>query len=572
MKDFAGSRSTYYSLAREKLRGKHPKVFNILLVLVLIAMTGLAAFLLSDIISFGLNSDHKSVLAGFEDQDPVKSIMSIINWNEKNLKPAVLDNPVVQKGGLIGLSVANSSPRMSDTGRLEANISGKKNSSLFQMDGSSQKAKERKPSNSSPMPNSFSSNQVSSDSAVRNTASGTISNKLIKEKVTTTSKLKRQGSSRETPISQSLKQKDIQQDLNYSINTQMNSSQANITQANSSQANITQANSTQANSTQLSNIRADNTSIDQLQTKETSTINSTIDETSISQPQTNPSPPKNSQIVLSQLNAAEAYSLQLNQSSNKPQLSETRTIEEPAVKESAVKEPAVKEPAVKEPAVKEPAVKEPAVKEPAVKEPAVKELAIKEPAIKELAEEEIKTGNGLSENGNKKTSRGNSPANPVASHTTEAKNIEKKTALTKSAADIRADSPDDPAKDVSAKNTLEIKFKTDSTISPKSENSQGGDHAGGGAVSGANAPSSPITSKSSPAQYKKNDAKKSEDLTSISKSPATGKESGSGRKQKPAMTGKIQKAQEIRYQKIANKNRLAENAKKKAALARERTR
>jgi hypothetical protein len=542
MKDFAGSRSTYYSLAREKLRGKHPKVFNILLVLVLIAMTGLAAFLLSDIISFGLNSDHKSVLAGFEDQDPVKSIMSIINWNEKNLKPAVLDNPVVQKGGLIGLSVANSSPRMSDTGRLEANISGKKNSSLFQMDGSSQKAKERKPSNSSPMPNSFSSNQVSSDSAVRNTASGTISNKLIKEKVTTTSKLKRQGSSRETPISQSLKQKDIQQDLNYSINTQMNSSQANITQANSSQANITQANSTQANSTQLSNIRADNTSIDQLQTKETSTINSTIDETSISQPQTNPSPPKNSQIVLSQLNAAEAYSLQLNQSSNKPQLSETRTIEEPAVKE------------------------------PAVKEPAVKELAIKEPAIKELAEEEIKTGNGLSENGNKKTSRGNSPANPVASHTTEAKNIEKKTALTKSAADIRADSPDDPAKDVFAKNTLEIKFKSDSTISPKSENSQGGDHAGGGAFSGANAPSSPITSKNSPAQYKKNDAKNSEDLTSISKSPATGKESGSGRKQKPAMTGKIQKAQEIRYQKIANKNRLAENAKKKAALARERTR
>ena len=226
MKDFAGSRSTYYSLAREKLRGKHPKVFNILLVLVLITMTGLAAFLLSDIISFGLNSDHKSVLAGLEDQDPIKSIMSIINWNEKNIKPAVLDNPVVQKGGLIGLSVANSSPKMSDTGRLDANISGKKNSSLFQMNGSSQKAKERNPSNSSPMPNSFSSNRVSSDSAVRNTASGTSSNKLIKEKVTTTSKLKHQGSSRETPISQSLKQKDIQQDLNYSINTQMNSTQS----------------------------------------------------------------------------------------------------------------------------------------------------------------------------------------------------------------------------------------------------------------------------------------------------------------------------------------------------------
>jgi len=55
----------------------------------LITMTGLAAFLLSDIISFGLNSDHNSVLAGLEDQDPIKSIMSIINWNEKNIKPAV---------------------------------------------------------------------------------------------------------------------------------------------------------------------------------------------------------------------------------------------------------------------------------------------------------------------------------------------------------------------------------------------------------------------------------------------------------------------------------------------------
>ena len=118
MKDFAGSRSTYYSLAQEKLRGNHPRVFNILLILVLITMTGLAAFLLSDIISFGLNSDHKSVLAGLEDQVLLKSIMSVINWNEKNIKPAILHSPVVQKGGLIGLSVANSSPKMGVTGRL----------------------------------------------------------------------------------------------------------------------------------------------------------------------------------------------------------------------------------------------------------------------------------------------------------------------------------------------------------------------------------------------------------------------------------------------------------------------
>jgi len=485
MKDFAGSRNTYYSLAREKLRGKHPRVFNILLVLVLISMTGLAAFLLSDIISFGSNSDHKSFLVGFEHQEPIKSIMSIINWNEKNIEPAVLDNPVVQKGGLIGLSVANSSPKINDMSRMGVNISGEKNSSLLQMDGSNQKAKERNPSNSSPTPNSFSSKRVSSDSAVRNTASGSSSNKLVKENGTTASIKTHQGSSRETPVSQSLKQKDIQQDLDYANNTKVNS---------------TQVNSTKANNTQLRNIQAENTSIDQLQTKETSTIESTIDETSISQPQTNPSPPKSSQIILSQINAAEADSLQPNPSSNKPQSSETRTI------------------------------------------------------------------------GNKKTSGGNSPANPVAAPATEAQNTAEKTALIKSAADIRADSADDLAKDVSAKNTLKIEFKTDSTISPESENSPGGGHTGSGAVSGANAPSSPIISESSPEQYTKNDARNSGDSTSISNSLAIRKGSESAQKPRPAVTSKTQKAQEIRYQKIANKNRLAENAKKKAALARERAR
>ncbi len=174
--------------------------------------------------------------------------------------------------------------------------------------------------------------------------------------------------------------------------------------------------------------------------------------------------------------------------------------------------------------------------------------------------------------GNKKTSGGDSPANPVAAPATEAQNTAAKTALTKIAADIRADSPPDPAKDVSAKNHLKIEFKTDSTTSPKSENNPGGDHTNSGAVSGTNAPSSPITSESSPAEYKKNAAPSSGDSTSISKSPATGKASEPAQNLKSAVASKTQKAQEIRYQKIANKNRLAENAKKKAAQAKERER
>ena len=71
MKDFAGSRTTYYSLAREKLLGKHPRILNVLLVLVLISMAGFAAFLLSDILSFGSNSDHRTFLAGLEGQNSI---------------------------------------------------------------------------------------------------------------------------------------------------------------------------------------------------------------------------------------------------------------------------------------------------------------------------------------------------------------------------------------------------------------------------------------------------------------------------------------------------------------------
>ena len=147
------------------------------------------------------------------------------------------------------------------------------------------------------------------------------------------------------------------------------------------------------------------------------------------------------------------------------------------------------------------------------------------------------------------------------------------TALTKSVADIRAGSPAGPAKDVPGTKTLEIEFKTDSTISPKSEKMTWVAtilEAGPSLVPQHR--SSRTTSKSSQAQYKKNDARNSGDSTLISKAPAPGKGSGSARKQKPAVTSKTQNAQEIRYHKIANKNRLAENAKKKAAHARERER
>ena len=58
MKDFAGSSITYYDLAREKVMNKYPRLISVLMILALICMTGLAIFLISDLVSFASNTDH----------------------------------------------------------------------------------------------------------------------------------------------------------------------------------------------------------------------------------------------------------------------------------------------------------------------------------------------------------------------------------------------------------------------------------------------------------------------------------------------------------------------------------
>lgn len=63
MKDFAGSTITYYDLARKKVLKKYPWLISVLVVLVLISMTGLALYLVSDLVSFAANPEHKGLLA-----------------------------------------------------------------------------------------------------------------------------------------------------------------------------------------------------------------------------------------------------------------------------------------------------------------------------------------------------------------------------------------------------------------------------------------------------------------------------------------------------------------------------
>ena len=500
MKDFAGSRTTYYSLAREKLLGKHPRILNVLLVLVLISMAGFAAFLLSDILSFGSNSDHRTFLAGLEGQNSIDNIMSIIDWNQKGIVQAVTKNPVAQEKGSNGLPEINSSQGKRDVVRMAGNVSADGNGSLSRMNGSSLNTKELNLSNSSRTANSFSSNQASSGSAVESTVTETSSSKLVNVKKAPVIKMNH-GSSSGTPTSQPLKQKP----------------QANATKVNTTQANTTHLNTTKADAAQVSNIQTNNSSTKPLQEEAISSTRSPVYSFSLSQSQADPTSVEASPIGQSQTKAAEIDSAQSNSVLKAPEPNAGKTWEDPVIEQSA----------------------------------------------------NAGKGGGLSEKENKNTASENSPANPVITLTALAQNSAEKAALPKDAADSRTD----PTKDTPAERPpLVIEFKTDSTTSPGSENGPSDGNTNSGTVSNANAPSSPMTSESSPVAENKdsqhNVSPSATDSTSNTKSPAIG--GGSASLKKPDTTGaaKAKKLQEIKDQKIANQNRVVENAKKRAARSR----
>ncbi len=77
MKDFAGSTITYYGLARERVLKKYPWLISVLVILVLISMSGLALFLISDLVSFVSNSDHKGIFSSLGPNGPSDDIASV---------------------------------------------------------------------------------------------------------------------------------------------------------------------------------------------------------------------------------------------------------------------------------------------------------------------------------------------------------------------------------------------------------------------------------------------------------------------------------------------------------------
>jgi|WetSurMetagenome_2_1015567.scaffolds.fasta_scaffold02023_6 hypothetical protein len=84
MKDFAGSSITYYGLAREKLINKYPWLARVLVILALICMTGLAIYLVSDLVSYASNPDYNAAGIGPDLNGPENGKSSAASDNEKS--------------------------------------------------------------------------------------------------------------------------------------------------------------------------------------------------------------------------------------------------------------------------------------------------------------------------------------------------------------------------------------------------------------------------------------------------------------------------------------------------------
>lgn len=181
MQSSAGSRITYYHLARKNLTERYPKLFNVLLIMILISMTGLAAFLISDIMSFASDSNHRGILAGFELQDSKNSFMSMTDWS---------------------LAGANSSRNESNQSHLKTNSSETSlNSSLMGNTSSSSQASER-----------FIISSISSNN----------SSIIAKQESSYTQPRKHHGSGSSAATQNSAKKSDDQQRIKQENNSQTN--------------------------------------------------------------------------------------------------------------------------------------------------------------------------------------------------------------------------------------------------------------------------------------------------------------------------------------------------------------
>lgn len=122
MKDYVGSKTTYYSLAKDKLKGKHPRIYNLILIFTLLSLTSTAAFLISDILSFGINFDNPGVDGSKGLPGPEKSSL-FPSLTDSKASPKAEDAAWDSEPTLSVLD-ANSSPGDEISSQLTANSTG----------------------------------------------------------------------------------------------------------------------------------------------------------------------------------------------------------------------------------------------------------------------------------------------------------------------------------------------------------------------------------------------------------------------------------------------------------------
>ena len=125
MIDYAVPRTTYYSLAKDRLKEKHPMVYNLVLIFVLLTLIGTAAFLISDILSFALDYDNENIQINSGLPGPEKSSVFTSLWNGNKENRSPMEDIEPKLGLTDGLLTANSSPKMSRSNSMAPNSTAK---------------------------------------------------------------------------------------------------------------------------------------------------------------------------------------------------------------------------------------------------------------------------------------------------------------------------------------------------------------------------------------------------------------------------------------------------------------
>ena len=161
-----GSKTTYYSLAKDKLKGKHPRIYNFILIFTLLSLTGTAAFLISDILSAAKDTAQEkgptlSVLDANSSPSDRKSSQTIANSTEEDeLGKASREQNSSQNSSIAGQT--RGSTASAKKAGISTSISKSHSSSGSSISSRSSSSSEKKVEEKADVPNNESANLQSS--------------------------------------------------------------------------------------------------------------------------------------------------------------------------------------------------------------------------------------------------------------------------------------------------------------------------------------------------------------------------------------------------------------------------